>query len=213
LCFAGEAVSALGVKINLLSISLESDVLMSSKILARVTNPDQDRPRGPDVELAISVPEGWLREGATLEIELPRNLACAACRGGGCDACERSGAVSVRGRKDPIELVEVTLPRPRADAGAPPETRPFAMRIPDRGGLGPAGSDLPRGNLLLAVTCGADATRGVTRLTEPQVLTVAARLKSIRPPKLFGGQGRIVVIALIVCAILAFLLSFLGGKH
>ena len=86
---------------------------MTAKVLARITSPD--RPRGPDVEMTLSVPEEWVVEGATIEIELPRNLTCAACSGGGCDACERSGAVSLRGRKDPIELLEFTLPKRDVD--------------------------------------------------------------------------------------------------
>jgi len=57
--------------------------------------------------MALSLPEDWIAAGATIEIELPRNLACASCSGGGCDTCERSGAVTIRGRKDPAETVEI----------------------------------------------------------------------------------------------------------
>ena len=68
---------------------------MTAKVLGRVTAPD--RPRGPDVVMTLSIPLDWMLAGATLEFELPRNLACAACGGGGCDACGRSGAVTIRG--------------------------------------------------------------------------------------------------------------------
>src|SRR5256885_1157700 len=80
---------------------------MSAKVLGRVVA-SQDRPRGPDVQMSVGVPAEFIRDGATLQIELPRNLACAACEGGGCDACGRAGAVSLRGRADPAETVEVT---------------------------------------------------------------------------------------------------------
>lgn len=118
----------------------------------------------------LSLPEAWLLAGATFEFDLPRNLACAACSGGGCDACERSGAVSVRGRKDPTETVELTLPKlSPEDTGPRSNGRVVLMRIPDRGGSAPAGSDLPRGNLLLSVLAGPEPTAGARRLAAPSL--------------------------------------------
>ncbi len=139
---------------------------MSGKALARVAL-STDGPRGPDAQLSVTVPEAFLAEGATLAIEVPRNLACAACSGGGCDACNRSGAVSLRARNAPPESVEVTLPKPADDASAPP--RAITLRIPEQGGPAPEGSELPRGNLLLTVRAGDPATKGVTRLPGPSV--------------------------------------------
>jgi hypothetical protein len=140
---------------------------MSSQVLGRITT-SMERPRGPDVQMSVAVPEEWVASGATLEIELPRNLACAACGGGGCDACERSGAVSLRGRKDPVETVEVTLPVIQGEPSSS-RARLVVVRIPDRGGLPPLGLELPRGNLLLSVRTGPELQRGVTRLAQPSM--------------------------------------------
>lgn len=140
-----------------------------SKVLGRITT-SMERPRGPDVQMTVTVPEQWMAAGATLEIDLPRNLACAVCGGGGCDACERSGAVSLRGRKEPTETVEVTLPAPGSvDRPTSSTVRVVVVRIPDRGGLPPVGAELPRGNLLLSVRTGPEAAPGVTRLAQPSL--------------------------------------------
>jgi hypothetical protein len=138
---------------------------MGSKILGKITA-STDRPRGPDVEYRLSVPEDWIERGVTLELEMPRNLTCAACKGGGCDLCDRSGAVSLRGRKDPAELVEITMPRRDP---AEPEAMTFTLRLPARGGLPPEGTELPRGNLLLAIRPGPVPERGVKRLAAPSI--------------------------------------------
>jgi hypothetical protein len=90
------------------------------------------------------VPREWLEQGAVIEFELPRHLTCRACEGGGCDICDRSGAVTLRGRGEPPDLVEVTLP-PR------PHDESFMIRIPARGGLAKPESGLPRGQLFLRV--------------------------------------------------------------
>jgi hypothetical protein len=142
---------------------------MDPKVLGRITTA-MERPRGPDVQMAVAVPEEWITSGATLEIELPRNLACAACGGGGCDACDRSGAVSLRGRKEPMETVEVTLPSSgTADRVLVSRARVVVVRIPARGGLPAEGLELPRGNLLLSVRSGVEPGRGVSRLAQPSV--------------------------------------------
>jgi hypothetical protein len=120
----------------------------------------------------LSVPEDWILTGATLEIELPRNLACAKCGGGGCDDCDRSGAVSLRGRNDPVESVEVTLQSSSGSDDVPSSrTRRIVVRIPERGGHAPAnvGEPLPRGNLLLSVRAGPPPPRGVKKLTGPSI--------------------------------------------
>lgn len=97
----------------------------------------------------VKVRREWLSVGEVVELELPRNLACAACGGGGCDACGRSGAITLRKRDEPAEVVEITLPaRTSEDL---PESRGITLRIPEQGGLPERGSDLPRGVLLLTV--------------------------------------------------------------
>jgi hypothetical protein len=140
---------------------------MSNKVLGRITT-SADRPRGPDAQMALSLPEDWIAAGATIEIALPRNLACASCSGGGCDTCERSGAVTIRGRKDPAETVEITLPKSAPDAdAATSKVAALIVRIPQRGGHA---VDLPRGNLLISVTAsaaGAEPPTNVERLARP----------------------------------------------
>jgi hypothetical protein len=44
----------------------------------------------------IKVRREWLTVGEVVELELPRNLACAACGGGGCDTCGRSRGITLR---------------------------------------------------------------------------------------------------------------------
>src|SRR5690349_15333748 len=141
---------------------------MGSKVLGRITGP-ADGPRGPDVQMSLAVPEDWILSGATLEVEIPRNLACAACGGGGCDTCERAGAVSLRGRNDPTETVEVTLRTTSVSDDVPSSrTRRIVVRIPERGGHA-AVAELPRGHLLLSVRAGVAPPRGVKRLSGPSV--------------------------------------------
>lgn len=121
-------------------------------------------PRGPDVLHRVRVPRQWLSAGEVIELELPRNLACAACGGGGCDACGRSGAITLRQRDELAEVVEVTLPtRPRADAEES-ELQGLTLRIPEQGGLPEPGSDLPRGMLLLTLVPGDEADARVKLL-------------------------------------------------
>jgi hypothetical protein len=119
------------------------------EVLARVTSRAAAGPRGPDVLHRVKVRREWLVTGEVIELELPRNLACASCGGGGCDACGRSGAITLRRRDEPAEVVEITLPaRPDEDA---PDSRGITLRVPEQGGLPEPGSDLPRGLLLLTV--------------------------------------------------------------
>ena len=134
-----------------------------SEVLARVTTRTLDVPRGPDVVHRIRVPRAWLEAGEVVEFELPRNLACAACEGGGCDICERAGAITLRGRAELPELLRVTLPaRPRESNG---EVRGVVIRIPEQGGLPPEhGEVLPRGLLLLRVELAEAPDPGVSRV-------------------------------------------------
>ena len=176
-----------------------------SKVLGRITT-SMDRPRGPDVQMSVTVPEQWMAMGATLEIDLPRNLACAVCGGGGCDACERSGAVSLRGRKEPTETVEVTLPAPGSvDGAASSSVRVVVVRIPDRGGLPPVGVELPRGNLFLSVRTGPEAAPGVSRLAQPslpppppvEIVSVGVEALAPRTP----DRRRVIAFAVVAAAL------------
>jgi len=128
---------------------------------------DRDSPRGPDASHRIRVPRAWIVEGSVIELELPRHLSCRTCEGGGCDVCERSGAVTLRGRGEPPDLVEVTLP-------ARPESELFVIRIPERGGLASKESGLPRGQLFLRIEAsdGSDPSASVNKIVP---VVVAAR--------------------------------------
>lgn len=126
-----------------------------AEVLGRVVASDLSGPRGPDATHRVRVPRAWLKQGALVELDLPRHLVCAACEGGGCDTCERSGGVTLRERGAPADVVEVLLPQAKAD-----ET--FVIRLPERGGLAPEGSGLPRGHLLLRVEPSGEADASVT---------------------------------------------------
>jgi hypothetical protein len=178
-----------------------------SEVLARVTTRTLDVPRGPDVVHRIRVPHAWLEAGDTVELELPRNLSCAACDGGGCDLCERAGAITLRGRDELPEIVQVTLPVRKADsAGAP---RGVVIRIPEQGGLPPAEAELPRGLLLLRVEPAELADPGVRRVipTEgPELERVRLSLRSLKPSP---RQARLLLVLLALAALVGLgLLAF-----
>ena len=122
---------------------------------------------------SIEVPAAWFERGATLQISLPRLLSCARCDGGGCDVCERSGGVTLRQRGEPADLVQVSLPAERHET--------FVIRLPERGGLPPVESGLPRGHLLLRVEPSAEADASVTLAVRHPVIEVARRVLSVRP--------------------------------
>jgi hypothetical protein len=177
-------------------------------VLAKVTTRTLDVPRGPDVIHRIRVPRAWLEAGDMVELELPRNLTCAACEGGGCDTCERAGAISLRGRQEPPEILSVTLPKRQPDVDR--ELRAVVIRIPEQGGLPPEqGEILPRGLLLLRVEPAAVADRGVTRVaTAARPLSQRVML-SLHIPASARGRARLLAVAalivfLVVLAILTF---------
>ncbi len=161
-----------------------------AKVLGKVTG-EIAALRGPDALHRIRVPEAWLQAGATIEVELPRNLTCASCEGGGCDKCDRSGAVSLRGRKEPLELLQVTLP-PREAADVPPSSgkRGLVVRVPGRGGMPKEEDDRPRGVLLLSVRPGLDGEKeaSLVELREaprpvPQAIVPTVPPATTTPPR------------------------------
>src|SRR6187399_3315327 len=158
-----------------------------AEVLGRVVPSDLSGPRGPDATHRIRVPRAWLKQGALVELDLPRHLVCAACEGGGCDTCERSGGVTLRERGAPADVLEVALPRAKAD-----ET--FVIRLPERGGLAPEGSGLPRGHLLLRVEPSAEADASVV-LAARGTAAAARRVPSTRPVSLLPGT-RVLALAL-----------------
>jgi len=198
---------------------------MGTTILGRITGAI-DCPRGPDAQMSVSVPEDWIVSGATLQIALPRNLTCATCHGGGCDRCERSGAVSLRERRAEPETVEVTLPRDAARASlaaaASAAVRSVVVRIPERGGMPEATPELPRGHLLVSIRPGPEPSRGVSRLKTPSVPAPPIKpeiLEGVEPPPELLPSARpvppptslsqsiaYVALSLVVAAIVAWLL-------
>jgi hypothetical protein len=96
------------------------------------------------VACSIEVPENWFWVGATLQIALPRLLACARCDGGGCDACERRGAFEQTAAGTAKE-VAVVLP-----VLHPERCVPVRLRLPALGAQATE-QGLPAGHLLLTV--------------------------------------------------------------
>ncbi|HYQ01239.1 MAG TPA: hypothetical protein VER96_21355 [Polyangiaceae bacterium] len=180
-----------------------------SEVLAKVTARTLNVPRGPDVTHRIRVPRAWFEAGEVIEFELPRNVTCAACDGGGCDACERSGAITLRGRQELAEILSVSLPVRKGET----EIRSVVIRIPEQGGLSPNNDEaIPRGLLLLRVEPAEVADPGVSRKVpsaRPLSLRVMQSIHSLRIPESPRGRARwFTVVALLITlaglAILAF---------
>ena len=158
----------------------------------------------------VKVRREWLTLGEVIELELPRNLSCASCGGGGCDACGRSGAITLRKRDEPAEVVEVTLPSRPTDEE--PDSRGITLRIPELGGLPDPGSDLPRGVLLLTVVPSAEPDPSIKLLRGvPSKRPPASIVDSDEMPKLMveaAPKRRLppALIVLIVAVILWVLL-------
>jgi hypothetical protein len=178
------------------------------EVLAKVTSRTLNVPRGPDVTHRIRVPGAWLESGEVVEFEVPRNLTCAACSGGGCDVCQRSGAITLRGRQELPEFLTVTLPIRASGTGG--EARSITIRIPEQGGLPPDnGEVLPRGLLLLRVEPAEVADPGVSLVppaARPLSQRVMLSLRIAASPR--GRAGVLAVAVLIVLlaalAVLAF---------
>lgn len=134
------------------------------------------------------MPQFWLDEGRTIEVELPRNLTCAKCGGGGCGVCQNAGAITLRSRTELPELVQVVLPisslvdgsapaseRPPSEAAPRSDKRPttsksIVIRVPECGGLPDASQgQFIRGWLLLQVDTAAEASSNVTTLDEDAI--------------------------------------------
>jgi hypothetical protein len=123
-----------------------------SQPLARVTG-NLDAPRGPDVKFTVSVDRSWF--GQAVLIALPRILNCARCEGGGCDECERGGALSLRQRGAKAEELRVILP------SLPDPEMDVCLRIPGEGGHS-TDAELGRGHLCLTVRPSEESSAEVT---------------------------------------------------
>ncbi|HWA70932.1 MAG TPA: hypothetical protein VG937_01285 [Polyangiaceae bacterium] len=148
-----------------------------SNVLGRVATGVHDVPRGPDVVHRIGVKRSWLERGEVIEFTLPRNLACAACAGGGCDRCARSGAITLRGRREPPDVITVPLPKRSSEEL---EREPVVvLRVPEQGGFPEAGLELPRGLLLLSIAAAAKSDAGVQRKRSSFLSLPPARRRSL----------------------------------
>ena len=164
-----------------------------------------DVPRGPDVVHRIRVPRAWLEAGEVVEFELPRNLSCAACDGGGCDLCERAGAITLRGRHELPELLNVTLPARRLEEVS--EARGVLIRIPEQGGLPAHGVDLPRGLLLLRVELADAPDPGIALVRPPAPAPILQRVAhSLRVAPPTPKQVRKILVALVIAGVLGLAL-------
>jgi hypothetical protein len=163
-------------------------------VLGRVTQ-SLSTERGPDAVYELHLPSEWLEQGASIEFELPRHLTCAACGGGGCDACGRSGALSVRSKDEPSEVVPVTLPARHGHQGP----CGVVLRIPECGGLPPGPRRLPRGLLLLRILPGEPGAATVRRIdrTDSAASPWPARA-SFRPSVQHVAMALLVAAAVLV---------------
>lgn len=170
--------------------------------LGRVTG-NLEVPRGPDVTHKVRVKPEWLEVGATIEFELPRNLSCAACKGGGCDKCDRSGAITLRDRSEPGELVTVTLPRHTHDMESTASGRGIVVRIPERGGL-PDSPKKPRGLLLLSVSPAVVADVNLVETPAPPEVVPS------KHPTMAPARGRVDPVVITLTILVVLLLAYLA---
>lgn len=111
---------------------------------------DLDRPRGADGAFSITVPAAWLEQGSKLLVRIPKKLVCAACEGGGCDICGRSGALVLSDVPEDERVLDVTLPGFEV-------AQEMTLRIPRRAMPSPR-PDEPPGHLFLRIVPGASAS-------------------------------------------------------
>ena len=107
----------------------------------------------------------------------------------------------MRGRDEPPEIVQVTLPEWSSPEGD--QTSSVTLRIPEQGGLPAAGSRLPRGLLLLTVVPDEQPDSGVRRATAslappPAVVPVPA-------PAIRRTNRRVIAVAVAVAVFIAVL--------
>ena len=135
-------------------------------VLGKVTG--HEHSGGPDVLLDVVVPCDWLRDARTIEVDLPRHLSCAACSGAGCDTCDQSGAITVRGKSELAEVLRVTLPK--QDLGTddvPVSPRSLILKVPGYGGLPNGSADaLARGRLLLRISTSGNVSSCVREVSD-----------------------------------------------
>jgi hypothetical protein len=152
--------------------------------LARVIDKDAiEGASGPSASTSVRVPRAWLARGDVIELVVPARLACARCEGGGCDRCNRSGALRIEG-DEAARRIRVGLPK-RSEDGA------FSIRL-----LQPLGDGVKLDVLVLEIVASDAPSENCAR-----VETTEARTRSLRP---------VVMIAVIVLAAVAAIAAATG---
>lgn len=149
--------------------------------LARVVDKAAlDSSDGSRARLKVTVPSAWLQEGARLAITTPKLIACARCDGGGCDGCDRSGAL--RGpRAEARRQIQVELPSAEGPGALVLRlVNPFEEGEIDQ--------------LLVQVRAGEEPSRGVSRIA-PIVIAPPSGL--VQP-----SWGKIALVAAAVIAVI-----------
>jgi hypothetical protein len=147
-----------------------------------------DASNGPCARVRVGLEPGWSR-GDTLLITVPERLTCARCDGGGCDGCQRSGALRAPsepgGRTVRVELPE--LP-----------SRGVALRL-----LHPFGdaADVEQLRIELHASACSDAGVRVSHTAGPRALAVTAP-EQVRAPSPLVVAGGLAALAALAAALL-----------
>ncbi len=103
--------------------------------------------------MRVEAPATWA--GDEVMVEVATRLCCAACDGGGCDRCGRSGAIRVG---DAPRRISVHLPEGLGAAG---HEEGVAVRLFDPFG------DASLGELVVEVVVATEASPALTRVAPP----------------------------------------------
>ncbi len=163
---------------------------MGKSSLGRVVDPCAlDAGAGPRARLCVEVPASWLAEGADLAITAPARLACARCDGGGCDTCERSGAL-----RAPADAAARLVHASVSPAGA--QLR-IALRI-----LHPFGPDHGIEQLLIELRVAGAPSACVARIEPPAPVAPATSGDLMRASEPLAWPALLAMVVLaVLCAL------------
>jgi hypothetical protein len=109
----------------------------------------------------------------------------------------------MRGRNEPPEIVQVTLPEWSTSEGDP--TSSVTLRIPEQGGLPAAGSRLPRGLLLLTVVPNEQPDSGVRR-ANASLAPPPTTVPPVPPPAIRRTNRWVIAVAVAVAVFIGVLI-------
>lgn len=99
--------------------------------LARVLDPAAlDEARGPRASVAVTIPPAWCGGGAAVAVRLPSVARCTRCDGGGCDGCDRQGALRLSWDEGEQAWVRAPVPPSLEGNVRMRLLRPFSRVIP-----------------------------------------------------------------------------------